>query len=361
MPESETGAVVAAQTVETQSPSFDRAALESKVAQSLAAAFDDELAEPSADTEKPAEPEKVTEPVKTEETEQPAEQEKPAETENAEKPEEATEEAAVEEAPKPSDTPILPDSYRRSLKNYGWQDEEINKNLGLLGNEFIKTAAQIHSTRNSETARMAEIGRQARQQQQEPTERKQAPVEPMKPLDASALKEHFGDDPVIEQVIGPINAVIERINAILPEVQGYRQSAQQAEMETLGKQVNGFFVGKELEPYQEAYGNMEAAQLTDEQVKARNKVLETADALMLGAKIQGRKLSLGEALQAAHDSVSGEFKEKAVRTTIKKQLTQRAKGITLKPSSNKPAESGRVATRSELEKRTAERLRAAFS
>jgi|GEM_PF-2134648 len=372
MPNLEDGASVEAQAAETQqteTPSFDRAALEAKVSESLAAAFGDDTEETAPATDESADSskaeEKETEEAKTGEDEgQGAEEQGKEEIEIEGKPEE-TEEAAAEAGKKPDNAPTLPDAYRRSLKAYGWQDEDIDKNLSLLGNEFLKTAALIHSNRNAETARTAEIGRQARQQQQEQAgnaqqQKASGGIEPLKPVDADALKEHLGDDPIVEKLVGPVNAAIERINQILPEVYTYRQSAQQAELETLGKQIDEFFGDKGLEPYREVYGDGTRT-LTEQQIRARNKVLETADALVLGAKIQGRKLTLGEALQAAHDSVSGEFKEKAVRATIKKTLTQRARGITLKPSSGKPSSGGGVESRSDLEKKTAERLRAAFA
>lgn len=49
-----------------------------------------------------------------------------------------------------ADSPTLPDSYRRSLKAYGWTDDEIAQNLKSLGSSFIGTAAKIHSNRNAD-------------------------------------------------------------------------------------------------------------------------------------------------------------------------------------------------------------------
>ena len=102
-------------------------------------------------------------------------------------------------------------------------------------------------------------------------------------------------------------------------------------MEGLHRQIDGFFGSKELKPYHEQYGTTTAT-LNDSQLSARQKVLEFADAIVTGARSQGRYLSLDEAMQLAHDSVSSSSKSTAARKEITGTMQQRNKGITLRPS-----------------------------
>jgi hypothetical protein len=132
-------------------------------------------------------------------------------------------------------------------------------------------------------------------------------------------------------------------------------------LETLGRQVESFFGGKELEPYRELYGTMND-ELTDQHIKSRNKVLEMADALVNGATQNGRRLALGEALQLAHDAVSGGFKAKAARTTLVKQVKTREKGITLPPAGRSKTAVTQTGPkdRAQFEKDTTARLKKVF-
>jgi hypothetical protein len=106
----------------------ERGTLEAKTSGRLAALFDDSTPAPVAKkaAAKAAEVEEETE------TEQVAED--AAESESVEKTETEEDNATeVEAAAEDDKAPTLPDSYRRSLKSYGWDDKEIDKNLKVLG------------------------------------------------------------------------------------------------------------------------------------------------------------------------------------------------------------------------------------
>jgi Rod binding domain-containing protein len=346
----------------------ERGALVSKTAGRLAAAFGDDDSPAPTTTKKPApkakaqvEEETTEEETETEEaaTEAAAESE---EKETAETEEEATDE--TEEAAASDDgAPTLPDSYRRSLKSYGWGDKEIDKNLKLLGADFINTAAKIHANRNEEVSRWADAGRAARQQTHT-TAQETVGLQPLKALDVKALEDHYGKDEMVKEIAGPVNAMIQQINAMLPLITASQTNAQQAEIEKLSQQIEGFFGDKKLESMREFIGDSSGLKpLTESQQKVRNTILEMADALVLGAKGQGRKLNLNEALQHSLDSVSGEFKEQGIRKTIKKTMQKREKGISLQPSGRSKAALAATGpkTRTQLEKDTRSRLRAVFA
>jgi hypothetical protein len=262
-----------------------------------------------------------------------------------------------------STAPTLPAAYVRSLKAYDWTDEEIKEAAQQPG--FLATAAKIHANRNRELQTWADAGRRAKEAQasQQPA-KDAAQSDPqasgLKPIDAAALKAEYGDDVLIDKLVGPLNATIAQINAILPVVQQTQQRAAMSQAEMLARQIDGFFGSKDLEPYHKQYGT-NTATLDSEQLAARQKVLEFADYLVGGAAQNGRSLSFDEAMQMAHDAVSGGTKEQAARQKIVAQTKQRNKGISMKPGArgtNLNGAGSPAKTRSDLEKRVNQGLRA---
>lgn len=339
---------------------FDRSALETKVSGGLAALFSDEPKEDAADDYDSTE----TTDESNEDTVKGASAGDKDNTASDDGNEETKQELEAAAPPK-GNAPTLPDAYRRSLHAYGWEDADIDANLTSLGASFITTAAKIHDNRNQEVAGWAEAGRAARERAKaadtkQVTPEQAAAGQALKPIDMVAVKAHFGEDKMIDQFFAPVNAAIERINSILPKLEASQQTAEQAETAALGNQIEEFFSADGLKPYSKLYGSVTAG-LEQGHFNARNKVLEMADALQHGAAQQGRKLSLKDALQTAHDSISTGFKVSAVRTEIKKTLKTRQAGITLKPSNKGTvAGSGPVKSKADLEKRTASRLKAVF-
>jgi hypothetical protein len=253
------------------------------------------------------------------------------------------------------------------LYAYGWNDTEINQNLNALGAKFVETASRIHENRNQELTAWADAGRKAREQAQQTdgtvTLGKEPPAQSPKglqPVDAVKLKEKYGEDELIDAITGPVNAAIEQINAILPQVTEGHKAVKEAEVNALMQAITTFFGSDPLKPYGEVYGTGER-ELTPEQVQHRNLVLESADALIAGAKLQGRNLTVQDAMLAAHDHVSSKFKETAVRTSLTKVAKERNRGLTLRPSKrSQPGPTGKVKTRSQLEKKIGTKLREVF-
>lgn len=303
----------------------------------------------------------ATDPPAKEPVETPVEAEPVAE-EPAAEPEAAPAEAASaaiepEEAAAPS-APTLPAAHVRSLKALEWTEAEIATALKSGGQGFITTAAKLHESRNRDVARYAEAGRKLREGQPTPAA-KPATTQGLTPFDVAELKKQFGDEPLIEKLVGPINQAIERINGIMPVVDQYQASTRDAQLAKIGQQVDGFFAGKELEPLREHYGS-DVSKLTPEQTAARQKVLEVADAIYGGAKLQGRILSLDECLQWSLDSLTGDLRKTIVRQEVAGTMRQRNASLTLRPGGKKPtADSGGPAKdRRELEGRVRQRLAA---
>ena len=261
--------------------------------------------------------------------ETPATEEKPAEA----KEESAAGEQQAVKPPTPAATPgapVIPAAYTRSLKAYGWTDEEIKDAHKADPANFLRTAAKFHETRNEETRRLSDLGRVAKTQQVE------TPPASTPKFDVEALKKTYGpNEPIIKQM--------ELLNARLESQDNWvaqsRAAQAKAEADTLGRQIDGFFGSKDLADYAEAYGKT-ATDMKPEQMTARQKVLETAELLIRGAKQSGKAMSLEDALTMAHDSVSGPVKTQAVRKQIVEQAKTRNAAISLKPGTRatpKPA------------------------
>lgn len=269
------------------------------------------------------------------------------------KADEKTETTTEVEAAAPAST--LPAAYVRTLKAMEWSDEEIasaGKNPALL-----PSIAKLHQSRNKELAGWAELGRKNREQRQANASTHPpatpAVLQAFTPKEIEALKSQYGDEAggLIDTLVGRINPLVEKLQSALPLVEQTQARAQQAQADQINRQITTFFSSKELTPYKDDYGT-DANKLTDPQRASRQKVLEFADALIGGASMQGRAMSNEEALQAAHDMVSGGSKDKAARTQVISQLQQRQRAITVKPGARAAAPATGVAkTRGELESR----------
>jgi hypothetical protein len=113
-----------------------------------------------------------------------------------------------------------------------------------------------------------------------------------------------------------------------------------------------------MKPWYEKYGTTSRT-LTPEQFERRKKVLETADALVLGYYSQGRRITAEEAIRQAFDAVSGEDKAEVAREEIKEKVKERAAAVTLKPSA-KSAPAKAPDAQNSLEERVGKKLKLAF-
>lgn len=351
---------------------FDRDALEASVSKGLEAmvASDEDSLELTPLEEEPvaAEPAEK-EPLAAEPTEAEPVAAEPIEGEPTE--EEPTGEASEgesteEQPPEPKEdlAPTFPGAWRRTLRAYDWTDDEIEDALSQEPNaraSFMATAQKLHANRNAELAKWAEMGR--RERNANPAEEKVLPVSdtetgkfPLTNIDG--LIEKHGNEDLVREIAGPFDKMLAEINAIMPDLVSGVQSIRESRKQVLTGQIERFFGSEDLKPYAEVYG-AGSDSLSEDQEGTRNKVLEFADALVAGASLQGRKLSTDEALMLAHDSVSGGFKEKAIRTEIRKSVTVRSKGLSLKPTGVVTPKTG-PKTREQLEKDVKGRLAAVF-
>ena len=293
-----------------------------------------------------------------------AEVETPAVEADGDEPTEAVVEVKpTEVAP---ETSTLPEAYRRTAKAREWTDAEIDRFYKQDPALAIQTLSKMHDSRVKEISEWATIGRAARQQQVVPTA-VQVPAAAsvqtppiLAPINIEAMIEKHGNEELIRDLVGPLNLAIQYVQPLVHQAQQTQQQAAQTAREQVGTVVQGFFTAKEMEPFKDMYGS-DLASLKPVQFQARSQVLELADALIAGARMQGRSFTVEDALRAAHDSVSHGQVEKIVRERLKGAVKERERGITLRPSHTgiKPG-SGAPANRQELESRSRDRLREVF-
>jgi hypothetical protein len=283
--------------------------------------------------------------------------------EPAEKP---AEEAAptVKEESKTADEPTLPAAYVRSAKARGWTDKEITDFLQMDSDKALQTFERMHTSRSQEIQEWAELGRKVRQAPATtamPTPGPSAPATPagLAPINIDEMVAKFGNEDLIRELAGPVNAAIAALAPIVQGATAAQAQAKQVAQEQLAKTVETFFTDSNMASYAEAYGK--AGSLTPAQIETRQKVLETADALIAGAAFQGRTLSVQDALVLAHDAASSGIKETVIRDKIRKDVKKRNAALTLKPTAQGRDNPGAAPrSRDELVSRTEDRLAKAF-
>ncbi|MBE3119232.1 MAG: hypothetical protein IMZ50_10825 [Candidatus Atribacteria bacterium] len=256
-----------------------------------------------------------------------------------EKPE-AKEEAAVEDKPK---TPTLPRAYVRAAKYYGVEEDEINELFETSPDLALKHYGAMARSMSAETASWAKLGREKSEQvaaevRQTAEARKAAGKSDatsikdlLKPVDVDALIEQFGNPDLIRTIVGPMNDLREALAPMLEKIEGSHGFIGRMQAAQTRQLLDGFFSAGEMSDYGEFYG-ADTGKLTEDQCNARNKVLVMADNILTGSRERGRELSMEQALQIAHDSVTAGIKTETIRKSLKKSVVARGKGLSLKPS-----------------------------
>jgi hypothetical protein len=215
---------------------------------------------------------------------------------------------------------------------------------------FLKTAERIHTNRVQETQRWSEMGRVAAQ--------KQTTAEPAlaaKPF-ADTIKElrsKYGNEPFIDAMEAQ-HVQVEQARAFMEQSQARQQ---QAELQSLHRQVDSFFGAADMAPYHDHYGKL-GADLSTKQIAEREKVLGQADLLIRGAASVGRSMTFNEAMLMAHDSVSSPIREKVATARVKQQASQRQASLTQRPGSRAGAQ--QAASRTDLEAKVKTGLASVF-
>lgn len=257
----------------------------------------------------------------------------------------------------------LPDAYIRSLKAADFSDEDIAEQA-KSNPKFLDFARKVHESRVSSTNEWSRLGREklALEQARAETAGTVNPFGALQPVDLTALKEHYGEGDPAMQTAERVNAAIEGLNRILPVIQASQAQAEQSRIRELSNQVESFFTSAEGQPYRDVFGviGKGTTPLSQEQIGKRNQVLADANALMVGAELQGRRIDLPTALGMARDAIAGDVKVGAVRSGIVSTMKKRANSISLRPTTGKPAPTGKSGSGKSLESKVQAKLNKLF-
>jgi hypothetical protein len=264
----------------------------------------------------------------------------------------------------------LPAEYIRAAVHQGWTADEVAALHKQNPDLALKTLSNLYASTNSASAEWAAIGRAKATTQPTPAP-ESAKVDTG--VDVTALEKEYGaDDPLVKQ-IKVLDAFVRKSVAVTPAaapVQNDFDAVRQAQVNAeTAKQVDGYFHEPGMETnaalatfYGKApIGAEWRSHLTPVQLQNRAAVMQEADAIMAGATLQGRTMTVGEALDRAHSIVAKSVLEAEVFAKVKASVSKRGNSLTIQPSKSGTTQaaavtSGKPATREELEQRVEQRL-----
>lgn len=273
----------------------------------------------------------------------------------------------------------IPAPYLRSAAHFGWDDNAVSDMVKKAGADHVMSMLRdLHTKDNNLTAKFADLGRQDKGKLDTPVPDVGRAADPPAKgkIDIAALREKYGDDDVLVDVIAMQQENTDRLGKKLDDVSSRladtRNTLTQQEYKQQQddrKLLDNFFGGNDLEPYKDFYGKLEAgadtwADLSSQQQVNRHQVCKLADDIVRGAGMRGAAMDPGEALARAHAVVSGPIAESVTRRKIMGEVEKRSNARVVRPSKGKatstPGVVGKSKTREEVLSRANERLASVF-
>jgi len=268
--------------------------------------------------------------------------------------------------PKPGDKQedevMLPAGHRRAALARGWTKEEIDHYLGTKPEEAQAAFKETFGEWQKENAEWSRRGRELKAASEVKDDavpvKKDDAASPLSKLDAKALIEEHGSEDLINALVGPLNAMVDRLNDAAGQVAQSQEFVNDSKVKALATEAQSFLMSTEMKPFRELYGT-EVRDLTDAQFETRKKLFARADDLTCGAVHHGAALSVHDALTRAHAIVSAGNRDAGIRADIRASLKKRTKTTRSTQQKAPPADAkNEPMTEAELEKATEGRLRA---
>ena len=272
--------------------------------------------------------------------------------------------------------PTLPENYIRAAIHQGWKDEDIKEFFKANPEQARKTFANIYESTNRMSNQFAELGKATHEKVAEPKKSilpgsapKAETVESeYKGIDIEVIKAQYGEnDPIValmQQMDNSARQSHDKINKLIEAQTQAPETNREADY-ALEQQIGVFFNDPVLKPFTELYGegNNWDEDITGKQARKRWEVVQMADRMIAGAMLQGKELSIPNALELSHLAITAPEKEKVIREDLKAKATKRQKGISLKPSTAKAASVKQTDAQKEqaLQDRVAGKLVKAFA
>jgi len=260
---------------------------------------------------------------------------------------------------KDEDTVILPSGHRRAALARGYTNEEVDHYLEIKPDEATARFGEIFDDWQKENSRWSDRGRQlaaAKPPVEEGKEPQKETPQVLSHYDPKALIEEHGNEELINALMGPLNAMVDRVNTVTQKLSKSENFLRNTEENALVTITQDFLKSKEMTPFKETYG-VEIKDLTDEQQKSRMELFGQADIIAAGAKDHGIDITVQDALERAHILVSQGSRDAAIRQSIRDSLTKRTKTIKSSHQKITTTDSNQPVSDEELEKRVSANLR----
>ncbi len=267
------------------------------------------------------------------------------------------------------ESPTLPAGYRRAALARGWTGEQVDHFLEIKPEEALVEFGDIYDRWQADSQAYSARGQVLRDAEEAAKGNQTVADDPipdtstateavagLKPLDAQALSEQYGNPELIEALVGPLNKTIERVNAVADDQAKSAKVVKASREDALNQSLQDWFMGAEMKGYADTYGT-EIASVTDEQMDARMALIREADIMSAGAAAHGLEFTVQEAMDRALSIVAGPKKEQAIREEIRDSLKKRTMTISSSPRKNTDDEDDGPISDEELVRRTTERLR----
>jgi len=251
---------------------------------------------------------------------------------------ENAEEAVVTDKSEDADSdesPTLPTGHRRAALARGWTNEEVDHYIEIKPEEATAKFESIFDDWQQENSQWSARGRELMRAKQtglsesateaQETEHQKVDFEP---IDPKAFAEEYDVNEVLMEALAKkLNPVISNAKVMSEQLEGYAKTAQVSNEETLSKITQDFLTSKEMKPFADVYGT-DINTLTKEQLDSRMELFGQADEIVQGALAHGREITVQEALERAHDSVSHDSRDTTIRKEIRDSMTKRTKTLT---------------------------------
>ena len=248
----------------------------------------------------------------------------------------------------------IPESYMRAAIHQGWTEEEVKGFWEADEEKAEKTLSKILESTNRLSNQWSQLGQQ-QMTLSSPTDPPTKKIESVTKdsnisftgLDISKLKTDYDDEGLINDVVKPLNDLLIQMNSKLESVESQqiktlqdneiKQTVANTEKSTvIGQQIDQFFGSIKLEKFKEFYGTgSDWTKFEGGQADNRMKLLTLADQIKTGAAYQNKEIDNEAAMNLAHLSLTASLTEQTIIEDLKKSLTKREKGISLKPSGSR--------------------------
>ncbi len=256
---------------------------------------------------------------------------------------------------------MLPKGHRKSALSRGYTEEEIDYYLKSDPKEAVTRFGKIYDEWLETNIRYSDAGRKLRDAQRLAAEREQGTEkksatekvasDSLAPIDAKALIEKYGQEDLINEIVGPLNKSIAEVISVAERLAKSEEFLQDTKQNALGDAIQEFFASKEMTPYKKTYGTA-AGNLTEKQIANRTELFGQADILSAGALDHGAEITVREALERAHMIVSHSSIDETIRQGLKAKMKKRTKSVRSSHKKTAPG-SGQDKTMNDLEKQVA--------